>query len=118
MSELNISEAALLALAAEEFEISAAKAKKLQKEFLEQEKQNLSKQMTPPFLQIADQLDVEDDQIFRAAVYNLSLVALAQKKYRKEILNILEKYAENKRKTKEQRAYTQEKIDEIKKAKA
>ena len=118
MSKKKKSEAELLAMAAEEFEISAPKAKKLQKEFFEQKNKNLSKQITPPFLEIADQLEAEDDQVFHAAVYNLGLVALAQKKYRKEILNILGEYAENKRKTQEQRAYVQEKIDEIKKAKA
>ena len=76
-----------------------------------------SELLTPPYFLIADQLAVSDDQIFRAAVYNLGQVALAQPRYRKEILHILADYVDDKSKTPEQREYVKIKISEIKKAK-
>lgn len=110
-------EAELMANAAGEYTLSAAKAKKLQKDYYKESQEPRSEQITPPYFLIADQLAVSDDQIFRAAVYNLGQVALAQPRYRKEILRILADYADDKSKTSEQREYVKIKIREIKKNK-
>lgn len=110
-------EAELMTNAAEEYTLSAVKARKLQKDYYKESREPRSEQITPPYFLIADQLAVSDDQIFRAAVYNLGQVALAQPRYRKEILHILADYADDKSKTPEQREYVKVKISEIKKVK-
>lgn len=110
-------EAELMSDAAGEYTLSATKAKKLQKDYYKEMQAPRSEHLTPPYFLIADQLAVSDDQIFRAAVYNLGQVALAQPRYRKEILHILADYVDDKSKTPEQREYVKIKISEIKKAK-
>lgn len=47
---------------------------------------------TPPYKEVLEQLNVENEQIFRAVVYNLSRIAINRKKYRKDILHHLEEH--------------------------
>ena len=47
---------------------------------------------TPPYQILANQLQVEDDQIFRAAAHAIANIALGRPKYAPEIRTLLEDY--------------------------
>ncbi|MBE6444684.1 MAG: hypothetical protein E7019_01300 [Alphaproteobacteria bacterium] len=47
---------------------------------------------TPPYQILAKQLQVEDDQIFRAAAHAIANIALGRPKYAPEIRTLLEDY--------------------------
>lgn len=69
---------------------------------------------TPSYLIIAEQLQVSDDQIFKAAVFNLTNVAIATKKYSSEILTLLDQYSKDNSQSFEKREYVKMKMGEIK----
>ncbi len=98
----------------EENQISESIAKKIQKSSYEQTHRPQDTRYTPPYKEIAEQLQVNNDQIFRAAVFNLSNIAINRKQYTAAILSILEKSLENKIRTKEQLDYVRGKIIQIK----
>ena len=98
----------------EDNHISEAVAKKIQKSSYEKTHHLEEDKYTPPYKEIAEQLQVKNDQIFHAAVFNLTNIALNRKQYTADILNILEKTLEDKLKTKEQLDYLRGKILQIK----
>lgn len=89
-------------------------ARKIQKSAYDLSHRKEKDSYTPPYLMIVDQLQVSDDQIFRAAVYNLSMIALNEDKNAAAIIEILEKCIRDGEKSKEQNEYMKSKIEVIK----
>jgi len=72
-----------------------------------------TKHESPPYLALAEQLQVDEEQIVRAAIYNLAHIAMSRRKYRSDILQLLKNYAADETKTPEQRGYAEGKINAI-----
>lgn len=79
---------------------------------ISQEKRNDS--YTPPYLAVAEQLQVADSQIFRAAAFTLTAIALNEPKQAGEILEAIEKNLFSDRLSKDQTEYIKSKIALIK----
>ena len=73
-------------------DISEKIAQKIQKSSYDYSLLKKKDTFTPPYLILADQLQVEDDQIFRAAAHAITNIALGRPKYYKEIRDLLENY--------------------------
>lgn len=73
-------------------DISEKIAQKIQKSSYDYSLLKKKDTFTPPYLILADQLQVEDDQIFRAAAHAIANIALGRPKYSKEIRDLLENY--------------------------
>lgn len=99
-----------------ESDISEKIAIKIQKNAYDMSLIKSKDSFTSPYLLIAEQLQVEDDQIFRAAVYNIAQIAMNDAKLTKPILSILNKYTTEHTKTPAQQEYVKRKIEEINKA--
>lgn len=94
--------------------ISEDIAKKIQKSAYDLSHLKPKDIINPPYLDIAEQLQVDDDQIFRAAVYNLANIAVNEERYATEIIKALENLAFQCNRTKEQLEYVKGKINLIK----
>lgn len=90
-------------------------ARKIQKSAYESLHAKRKESFTPPYKQIAEQLQVSDDMIYRAAVCRLADIAANEEKLSSDILGILELQLQNEKRTQEQLDYVQAKIDFIKK---
>ena len=77
-------------------DISAQKALLLQKDYIDNLSKSKSELFTPPFMEIAKQLNSEKQEIFRAAVFYLVNIAKNETQYAADILQILN--AEQKKK--------------------
>lgn len=93
--------------------ITEAIARKIQKGAYEAEFRKDKENKTPPYLTIAEQLQSNDSQIYRASVYALRNIAKNEEKSKDAILEILQKSAEKKSKNAELYNYTLDKIKEI-----
>lgn len=93
--------------------ITEAIARKIQKGAYEAEFRKDKESKTPPYLTIAEQLQSNDSQIYRASVYALRNIAKNEEKSKDAILEILQKSAEKKSKNAELYNYTLDKIKEI-----
>ena len=94
--------------------ISEDIAKKIQKSAYDLSHLKQKDIITPPYLDIAEQLQVDDDQIFRAAVYNLTNIAVNEERYAAEIIKALEETAFQCNRRGEQLEYVKNKINVIK----
>ena len=94
--------------------ISEDIAKKIQKSAYDLSHLKQKDIITPPYLDIAEQLQVDDDQIFRAAVYNLTNIAVNEERYAAEIIKALEETAFQCNRSGEQLVYVKSKIIVIK----
>ena len=101
----------------EETQISEDIAKKIQKSSYEKTHLIQEDNFTPPYKELAQQLQATNDQIFRAAIFNLTNIALSRKQYTAAIIEILEKSLEDKIRTKEQLDYIRSKLMQIKQIK-
>ena len=99
----------------EEYDITEAAAKKIQKKAYELSHAQPAQGFTPPYLVLADQLQINDDQIYRAVVSTLAKMAVNDEKNAKEIIRLIEASTGFSGKTKEQKDYAGTKIGEIKK---
>lgn len=88
-------------------------ARKIQKSAYELSLKREKDTYTPPYKEIAAQLQVRDDQIFRAAVFNLVRIATNEDKTAADIISILKAQANDEKRSKEQQAYVRSKIEEI-----
>lgn len=79
----------------ESSEISAEIAKRIQKKNYERSLKGLDNTTYPPYLRIAEQLQVNNEQIFCAAVFQLTETARNIKRYRSNIIRILEQARNN-----------------------
>lgn len=96
-------------------QISEEVAKKIQKSSYDISHAKTKDVFTPPYKAIEEQLEVEEDQIFRAAVFNLANIALNSDKYAVDIIKVLEKAQDKNQRTSEQLDYINNKISVIKK---
>lgn len=94
--------------------ITEAIARKIQKGAYEAAQVVDKESKTPPYKTIAEQLQSKDEQIYKASVYMLRNIAINEKKNRAEIIQILEKSADKKKKIEDLYDYTMQKIKEIK----
>lgn len=89
-------------------------ARKIQRTAYEVSQAPHKETYTPPYKEIAQQLQVQDDAIYRAAIYRLTDIAVNEDRAAVDILEILEKELLKENQTKEQKAYIQQKVDFIK----
>lgn len=94
-------------------EISEKIARKIQKNSYDFSQLKRKDSYTPPYLILSEQLQVEDEQIFRAAVYNMANIAKARRKYRSDILNIFNDYIINTAVSEAKKDYLKRKVAEI-----
>ncbi len=94
-------------------EISEKIAQKIQKNSYDFSQLKRKDSFTPPYLSLAEQMQVEDEQIFRAAVYNMANIAVTRRKYRADILNIFNDYVANEAVSESKKDYLRRKIAEI-----
>ncbi len=97
-------------------EISEKIAQKIQKNSYDFSMMQRKDTYTPPYLNLADQLQVSDNQIFFAAVYNLVNIAIARPKYAEDILNLLNGYLLRDNLPEARRDYVRRKLSAISKA--
>lgn len=97
-------------------QISEEVARKIQKNSYDQSHIKAKDSFTPPYKVIEEQLQVEDDQIYRAAIFNLTNIASNFKKYAEDIVSIMKKSLENEVRTPEQQQYVKSQIEFIKKS--
>lgn len=90
-------------------------ARKIQKTAYETLHSGHKETFTPPYKHIAEQLQVTDDMIYRAAVYRLTHIAANEDKLAADILSILELQLQRTDRSKEQQDYIRDKIMYIKK---
>ncbi len=90
-------------------------ARKIQKTAYETLHAGRKETFTPPYKQIAEQLQVADDMIYRAAVYRLTHIAVNEDKFAAAILDILETQLQRTDRSKEQQDYIRDKMTYIKK---
>lgn len=95
-------------------EITEKIAQKIQKNSYDFSMMQRKDTYTPPYLSLADQLQVDDEQIFQAAVYNLANIAIARPRYAADIVGVLQGYLSKGDTTEARRAYVAKKLAEIK----
>ena len=88
-------------------------AKKIQKNAYENVHALKEECYTPPYKQLAEQLQVKNEQIFKAAVFNLANIAINRKRYASEIIKEFEKVLEESELTPEQKQYLQSKLEQV-----
>lgn len=94
-------------------DISEKIAQKIQKNSYDFSMLQRKDTFTPPYLSLSDQFQVDDDQIFRAAVYNMANIAVARPKYAEDILKIFNGYLQHPDAPAPRREYVSQKLSEI-----
>ena len=94
-------------------EISEDIARKIQKSAYEYNQSPKKEEYTPPYKQIAKQLQVGDEQIYRGAVYTLAEIAYQQAQYRDEIVKILTQQLKNASVSESLKEYIEEKLAKL-----
>lgn len=96
-------------------DISEKIAQKIQKSSYDYSMMQRKDTFTPPYLNLADQFQVDDDQIFYAAVYNIANIAIARPRYAEDIVNVLKGYLERENVSEARQSYVKQKLSEISK---
>lgn len=96
-------------------DVSEKIAQKIQKNSYDYSLLKKTDTYTAPYLVLADQLQVDDDQIFRAAVHAIVNIANARSKYKQEIRDLLEQYLQQDNVSQPRRDYVRLKMFEISK---
>lgn len=94
-------------------EISEKIAQKIQKNSYDYSQVFHKDTFTPPYLSLVEQLEVSDEQIFQAAVFNLSNIAKARHRFSNDIIHILDNYLQKDDIKLERRDYVSHKLYEI-----
>lgn len=94
-------------------EISEKIAQKIQKSSYDFSIMERKDTFTPPYLSLAEQLQVDDDQIFKAAAYNMANIAISRKKYAQDIQGIFNDYLQKEGMPEVRRDYIKQKQLEI-----
>ena len=97
-------------------DISEKIAQKIQKNSYDFSQQFHKDTYTPPYLSLVEQLEVDDEQIFQAAVYNLANIAIARSRYGQDIVNIFDNYLQKDSRKLERKDYVAHKLYEIRKS--
>lgn len=90
-------------------------ARKIQKSAYESIHTKHKETYTPPYKEVAEQLQVSDDMIYKAAVYRLSRIAANEDKLAADILSILDMQLQRVDRSKEQLDYVRAKMNFVKK---
>lgn len=96
--------------------ISIQLAHKIQRDNLEsiRKKQRAKEVYTPSYVLIGEQVHDESDQVFKAAIFNITQIAFSNKKYVKNILNMFDGFLQESAFSEGRKEYVSEKIVEIK----
>lgn len=97
-------------------DISEKIAQKIQKNSYDFSQQFHKDTFTPPYLSLVEQLEVDDEQIFQAAVFNLANIAKARNRYSHDIISILDNYLQKDVHKLERKDYVAHKLYEIQKS--
>ncbi len=89
-------------------------AKKIQKIEHKKSKTVSTKNCSPTYLSISNNLNESNEQVFKAGVYNLTKIAINNQQYRKDILQILEEQLKNNKYSQRLMGYLAIKISIIK----
>lgn len=95
-------------------EISELIAQKIQKNSYDFSLLKRKDTFTPPYMALSDQMQIDDDQIFRAAVHNMVNIAIARPRYKGDIQEVLEQYFAQDSMPQSRRDYVRLKLSEIK----
>jgi len=95
--------------------ITAEIARKIQKTAYENVHARRKETFTPPYKQIAEQLQVADDMIYRAAVCRLAGIAANEDKFAADILAVLDAQLQRVDRSAEQLDYIRNKMTYVKK---
>lgn len=98
----------------EDGDISPKEAAEIQHQSFLEEAKISEKSCTPPYLQIAKQLESNKIQVFEAAVFYLTTIASLETKYKKPIMHILNSYIEENPTLKERVAYIEKMAEKYK----
>lgn len=93
--------------------ISEEIAKKIQKSSYDLSRRREKDSYTPPYMMVAEQLQIGEDQIFRGAVYTLAAIAMNEPKNAPAIIDILEKCIKEGSHSPEQIDYVKSKTAQI-----
>ena len=91
-------------------EITEEIARKIQKSAYDISQYPKTEDYTPPYKQIAKQLQVRDAYIYTAAVYNLAEIARQQAQYRDDIVKILTQQLKDDTLPEDLKEYIEEKL--------
>lgn len=94
-------------------DISEKIAQKIQKTSYDLSQKEVKDTFTPPYQKLAEQLEVDEPQIFKAAVYNMANIAMHRKKYRRDIMDIFSRYLSDYNLSNEKKDYIKSKMDKI-----
>ncbi len=94
-------------------DISEKIAQKIQKSSYDFSIQKRKDTYTPPYQLLVDQLQVDDEQIFRAAVHNLTNIAISRPRYADQIRQLLDEYFSHSETPQNRKDYVRLKISEI-----
>ena len=94
-------------------EISEKIAQKIQKSSYDFSIMERKDTFTPPYLSLAEQLQVDDDQIFKAAAYNMANIAISRVRYAQDIQDIFNDYLQKEGMPEARRDYIKQKQLEI-----
>ena len=97
--------------------ISENVARRIQKKSYERSQRELDNSFYPPYLKIAEQLQVTNEQIFCAAAFNLGETAVNMERYRNPIMQILKDSLKNPDLTPAQTKAVNNALDKIKASK-
>lgn len=97
-------------------QISEDVALKIQRTSFDQSRAKNKDTFTSPYKIISEQLQVDDEQIFRGAVFNLTNIALTTNEYAADIVKVLEKAMDKNLRSQEQIEYIKNKITVIQSA--
>lgn len=94
--------------------VSEDVARKIQRGAYEQSQKTETPTFYPPYQELAEQLQVANEQIFIAAVYNLAKIAVNSEHYRNHICQLLEETLYDENRSQEEIDYIKLKLDSIK----
>lgn len=94
-------------------EISEDIARKIQRSAYDFSQSHKLEEYTPPYKQIAKQLQVRDTQIYTAAVYCLAEIARQQVRYHDDIVKILTQQLKDTSVTDELKKYIEQKLAKL-----
>ncbi len=94
--------------------INESAARKIQKLVFEMRVAGKNGTYTPTYKKIVEQLNSKHDQIFESAVYHLVKIASSSKKFQNDILDILQRTANDPSLPIKRKEYIERKIIEIK----
>ena len=95
--------------------VNETSARKIQKNAFKRSTARQQENCSPPYVEMAKQVSSKEDQVFASAVYHLVKIANSSRRYRSQIAEILDKYAQTPNLSSYRKNYLAEKRAEINK---